>query len=92
MIEEAFDIGIQDPVASCPLIETASTFGSQAVLDRDGSILDGPAWAETEGVRLKDRFPFGFQGQFHQTLHNPIFQSWHTPSALPLRPKRLWDA
>ena len=66
--------------------------GPQAVFDRDGSVLDGPPRAEAEGVRFKDRFPFRFQGQFDQTLHDPVFQGRHIPSALPLRPNSLRDS
>src|SRR5581483_1806787 len=46
---------------------------SQTVLDRNGGIVNRPPRTKTEGVRLEDRFPFGFQGQFHEALHHPIF-------------------
>jgi len=74
LVEEAPDIGVQDPAASCSLVRAAATFGSQAVLDRDGSVLDRTPRAKTERVRLEDRFPFGFQGQLHQALHRSVFE------------------
>ena len=65
----------RDPAASYPPVPAVDTLGPQAVFDRDGtaSWTDRPG-REAEGVRFKDRFPFRLQGQFDQTLHDPVFQ------------------
>jgi site-specific DNA recombinase len=74
LVEEALDVGVEDPAASYPPVPAVDTLGPQAVFDRDGSIVDGPPRAEAVGVRFKDRFPLRLQGQLDQTLHDPVFQ------------------
>ena len=73
LVEEAFDVGIQYPAASCPPIWTSGTVGPQTVLDRCRCIMHGATRPKTVRVRLEDRLPFRFQGQFHQALHHSIF-------------------
>src|SRR5262245_28135933 len=48
--------------------------------------------AEPEGVLNKVRFQDGFEGHPNSFLNNPVAHGRHMPSALPLRPKRPWDA
>ena len=69
------------PAASCPLVGVSGTFGSEAVFDRRRCILHGSSWPETVGPRLEDRFPFWFQGQFHQALQHPIFHGGNAQRA-----------
>lgn len=73
-VEEALDVGAQDPAAPRCLIFSPCPFGSQTVLDCHNSIVYGTPRTETERVRFKDRFPFGLQGQFHETLQDSVFQ------------------
>ena len=40
LVEEALDVGVQDPAASCPLVCSSGTFGSQAVFDRNRCIVN----------------------------------------------------
>ena len=81
-VEEALDVGIQDPAAACLLALATGTFASQTVFDRGRCIVHRSSWSETVGTRLEDRFPFRFQGQFDQALHHSIFQRGNAQRAL----------
>ncbi len=47
-IEEAFDIGVQDPATPCLPVWTVDIFGSQSMFDRSGSIVDGASWTKAK--------------------------------------------